>query len=113
VAGTGLTRTPAGLGLFDPDRRRSGDSPIAAFGIHGWTGTSRGAPAIGSLGEVGSGVEGVEAAGGDGAGRAVSDGSWETLAPFEQDGDRAVAVLLLLGLLLVLVLLVRHELPRR
>lgn len=115
VAGTGSTTTPPGLGPFAPDRR---DSPLAALGLDGWGGgTSAGAPAIGAVpGDARSGVKGVAASGGriadsDRTGAPGSKGFGDTLSPFGQDGSPGL--LILLGLLLALALLVRHELPRR
>jgi hypothetical protein len=114
VVGTGQTGTTAGLALFAPDRRGLDDSPIAALGFDGWSGASPGAPAIGSVpADAHSGVKGVAVSGGgvadaDRSDRASSDG---TLSPFGRDSSGGLFIVL--GLLLALALLVRHELPRR
>jgi hypothetical protein len=117
VAGTPQPGTAAGLGLFPSERRSRGEDPIAALGFDGWGGTSAGVPATGTdaSGER-SAVKGVTASGGgiadsDRSGADHGSGSDGTLVPFVQDNSGGLFIVL--GLLLALALLVRHELPRR
>jgi hypothetical protein len=107
-----LTTPSAGSSLLTRDRRAPGDDPIAALGFDGSGGTSPGVPAID--GDARSGVKGVSASGGadsDRADRARSNDPTGALSPFGQGSSGGL--LILLGLLLALALLVRHELPRR
>jgi hypothetical protein len=113
VIGTNSTSAPAVLGLFPPDRRVRRDDPLAALGLGGWNGAAPGAPAVG---DARSGVKGVASSGGgvqasDRSNPPGPDDSSGTLSPFGRDSSGGF--LILLGLLLAVALLVRHELPRR
>jgi hypothetical protein len=106
----------AGLGQFGPERHGRGDDPIAALGFDGWGRTPAGVPATGAGVGDASGVKGVAASGegiadSDRSRAAHSGGSDGTLVPFVQDSGGGF--LIVVGLLLALTLLVRHELPRR